>query len=230
MQSWDLSYQCRDSWRALARRLAPSQICSTEGAANESRMLCCVGREGWKGDPRAAALFPIHLRYQGEQRAVLRHFPAVHGGHGVGKTGADVVRGYEGQLILGRHHGWEFSRPPPRETNDFCGHTSFRNGMTCDVFRSAPLPAAHARAGRLRGRRAAPELTAAAAELNLTQSAVSRQIRQLEDLLGSELFARERRAVRLTTVGEAMRRKSAPRYSASRRQRWASGTTRGAAR
>lgn len=45
--------------------------------------------------------------------------------------------------------------------------------------------------------------TAAAAELNLTQSAVSRQIRALEELLGSDLFVRERQTVRLTLAGEA---------------------------
>ncbi|MDP3798491.1 MAG: LysR substrate-binding domain-containing protein [Polaromonas sp.] len=45
--------------------------------------------------------------------------------------------------------------------------------------------------------------TAAAAELNLTQSAVSRQIRLLEDLLGAELFIRERQTVRLTVAGES---------------------------
>lgn len=44
--------------------------------------------------------------------------------------------------------------------------------------------------------------TAAAAELHLTQSAVSRQIRSLEELLGSELFVRERQTVRLTLAGE----------------------------
>ncbi|WP_448191408.1 LysR family transcriptional regulator [Azospirillum sp. sgz301742] len=44
--------------------------------------------------------------------------------------------------------------------------------------------------------------TAAAAELNLTQSAVSRQIRALEEMLGSELFLRERQTVRLTFAGE----------------------------
>jgi LysR family glycine cleavage system transcriptional activator len=43
--------------------------------------------------------------------------------------------------------------------------------------------------------------TAAAAEVNLTQSAVSRQIRQLEDQLGAELFVRERQTVRLTSLG-----------------------------
>ncbi len=45
--------------------------------------------------------------------------------------------------------------------------------------------------------------TAAATELHLTQSAVSRQIRALEELLGSELFVRERQTVRLTQAGEA---------------------------
>jgi LysR family transcriptional regulator, glycine cleavage system transcriptional activator len=45
--------------------------------------------------------------------------------------------------------------------------------------------------------------TAAAAELHLTQSAVSRQIRSLEDSLGAELFVRERQTVRLTAAGEA---------------------------
>lgn len=45
--------------------------------------------------------------------------------------------------------------------------------------------------------------TAAASELHLTQSAVSRQIRSLEDLLGAELFVRERQTVRLNPSGEA---------------------------
>lgn len=45
--------------------------------------------------------------------------------------------------------------------------------------------------------------TAAAVELNLTQSAVSRQIRHLEQVLGSDLFIRERQTVRLTVAGEA---------------------------
>ncbi|WP_431858039.1 transcriptional regulator GcvA [Azospirillum sp.] len=48
--------------------------------------------------------------------------------------------------------------------------------------------------------------TAAAAELNLTQSAVSRQIRALEDVLGAELFLRERQTVRLTFAGETYAR------------------------
>ncbi|ALM87180.1 LysR family transcriptional regulator [Bordetella sp. N] len=45
--------------------------------------------------------------------------------------------------------------------------------------------------------------TAAAEELNLTQSAVSRQIRSLEMLLGADLFIRERQTVRLTAAGHA---------------------------
>jgi DNA-binding transcriptional LysR family regulator len=44
--------------------------------------------------------------------------------------------------------------------------------------------------------------TAAADELGLTQSAVSRQIRALEELLGSDLFVREKQTVRLTLAGE----------------------------
>jgi DNA-binding transcriptional LysR family regulator len=45
--------------------------------------------------------------------------------------------------------------------------------------------------------------TAAAAELHLTQSAVSRQIRALEALLQSSLFVREHQTVRLTLAGQA---------------------------
>lgn len=45
--------------------------------------------------------------------------------------------------------------------------------------------------------------TAAAAELSLTQSAVSRQVRALEELLGCDLFLRERQTVKLTAAGEA---------------------------
>lgn len=45
--------------------------------------------------------------------------------------------------------------------------------------------------------------TAAASEIMLTQSAVSRQIRALEDILGSPLFIRERQTVRLTDAGAA---------------------------
>lgn len=45
--------------------------------------------------------------------------------------------------------------------------------------------------------------TEAAAELHLTQSAISRQIRALEEQLGSPLFLREKQTVKLTLAGEA---------------------------
>ncbi|MGC7405458.1 LysR substrate-binding domain-containing protein [Pandoraea pneumonica] len=44
--------------------------------------------------------------------------------------------------------------------------------------------------------------TRAAVELNLTQSAVSRQIAQLEEFLGRTLFTREHRTLRLTVAGQ----------------------------
>lgn len=49
-------------------------------------------------------------------------------------------------------------------------------------------------------------VTAAARELDLTQSAVSRQIKALEEQLGVELFLRERQTVRLTLAGDAYAR------------------------
>lgn len=51
--------------------------------------------------------------------------------------------------------------------------------------------------------------TSAAHELSLTQSAVSRQIRALEEALGSPLFLRERQTVRLTTAGATYAREVA---------------------
>jgi LysR family transcriptional regulator, low CO2-responsive transcriptional regulator len=46
--------------------------------------------------------------------------------------------------------------------------------------------------------------TAAAKRLHLTQAAISMQIRQLEDELGVQLFARTPKRVRLTEAGEAL--------------------------
>ncbi|OGB40193.1 MAG: LysR family transcriptional regulator [Burkholderiales bacterium RIFCSPLOWO2_12_67_14] len=74
--------------------------------------------------------------------------------------------------------------------------------MTTALFPSRFLPSM----GMLKAFEAAARLgsfTAAAGELHLTQSAVSRQIRGLEDQLGAELFIRERQTVRLTLAGEA---------------------------
>jgi len=45
--------------------------------------------------------------------------------------------------------------------------------------------------------------TRAATKLHVAQSALSRQIRQLEDDLGTKLFERDHRGVRLTSAGEA---------------------------
>ncbi|MGL4197210.1 MAG: LysR family transcriptional regulator [Allorhizobium sp.] len=49
-------------------------------------------------------------------------------------------------------------------------------------------------------------ITAAARELNLTQSAVSRQIKALESQLGVDLFLRERQTIRLTVAGDGYAR------------------------
>ena len=49
-------------------------------------------------------------------------------------------------------------------------------------------------------------VTRAAQELNLTQGAVSRQIRALEEQLGAALFRRDRQRVRLTMAGEVYAR------------------------
>ena len=49
-------------------------------------------------------------------------------------------------------------------------------------------------------------VTAAAHELSLTQGAVSRQVRALEEQLGVALFRRERQRVRLTLAGESYAR------------------------
>jgi LysR family glycine cleavage system transcriptional activator len=48
--------------------------------------------------------------------------------------------------------------------------------------------------------------TRAARELHVTQSAISHQVRALEDELGAELFVRLPRALRLTSKGEALAR------------------------
>jgi len=52
--------------------------------------------------------------------------------------------------------------------------------------------------------------TQAAAELHLTQSAVSRQVQALEDHLAQKLFVRKTRRLELTAAGEALFRATAP--------------------
>ncbi|MGV3652743.1 MAG: transcriptional regulator GcvA [Noviherbaspirillum sp.] len=56
-------------------------------------------------------------------------------------------------------------------------------------------------------------LTSAARELHVTQSAVSRQIAALESYLGIELFRRERHGVSLTRSGRAYAEKVIPAFS-----------------
>ncbi|GAB3122206.1 LysR family transcriptional regulator [Novispirillum itersonii] len=65
---------------------------------------------------------------------------------------------------------------------------------------SLPLLAAFEAAART------GSVTGAARELSLTQSAVSRQIKALEEQLGIELFAREKQSIRLTVGGAAYAR------------------------
>ena len=55
-------------------------------------------------------------------------------------------------------------------------------------------------------------LTTAASELNVTQSAVSRQIASLETYLGVALFRRERHGVALTRVGKAYAEQVIPAF------------------
>ncbi len=64
------------------------------------------------------------------------------------------------------------------------------------------VPLATLRAFEVAGRHAG--FTAAAGELGTTQSAVSQQIRQLENHLGLPLFERIHRGVRLTTAGQVL--------------------------
>jgi LysR family glycine cleavage system transcriptional activator len=57
-------------------------------------------------------------------------------------------------------------------------------------------------------------LTSAAQELHVTQSAVSRQIAALETYLGVELFRRERHGVALTRVGQSYAEQVIPAFEA----------------
>ncbi len=55
--------------------------------------------------------------------------------------------------------------------------------------------------------------TKAAQHLNVTQSAVSRQVAALESFLNVRLFNRERHGIELTPAGEAYREKIAPAFA-----------------
>ena len=67
-------------------------------------------------------------------------------------------------------------------------------------------------------------MTTAANLLNLTQAAVSQQIKRLEDAFGAQLFERDRRGLRLTGAGERLFGK-AKRMLALNDEIWADMTT-----
>src|SRR3972149_3687520 len=88
-------------------------------------------------------------------------------------------------------------------------------GLACETGMRKPSPAAPpARPQprlppphRLKGFEAAARLlsfTKAGEELHLSQSAVSRQVQELEDQLGVRLFQRRHRALSLTEAGQAL--------------------------
>lgn len=63
-------------------------------------------------------------------------------------------------------------------------------------------------------------MTVAAEHLHVSQGAVSQQIKRLEEVLGGALFVRDRRAIRLTTLGERLFNK-AQQMLALNQQIWA---------
>lgn len=67
-------------------------------------------------------------------------------------------------------------------------------------------------------------MTAAGGVLNLTQAAVSQQIKRLEDMFGEELITRDRRGIRLTSAGERLFGR-AKRLLALNDEIWAEMTT-----
>lgn len=75
-------------------------------------------------------------------------------------------------------------------------------------------------------------LTAAAEELHVTQSAVSRQIGVLESYLGVALFRRERHGVALTRIGRSYAKQVIPAFNdiASATERLIKGSSQGALR
>jgi DNA-binding transcriptional LysR family regulator len=67
-------------------------------------------------------------------------------------------------------------------------------------------------------------MTAAGGVLNLTQAAVSQQIKRLEEMLGEELITRDRRGMKLTSAGERLFGR-AKRLLALNDEIWAEMTT-----
>lgn len=94
----------------------------------------------------------------------------------------------------------------PCRSNEYQPVNSFHYLM--NTVRRRPLSVGPIRAFEAVARRAS--FSAAADELHLTQSAVSRQIRSLEEELGAVLFLRGTRHVELTGAGSALLRGVAP--------------------
>src|SRR3990167_8461789 len=80
--------------------------------------------------------------------------------------------------------------------------------LTSSHPRTRPISAGHLRALEAVARHL--NFRAAAEELSLTQSAVSRQVQSLEDEVGVALFLRHTRAVELTSAGAQMLRAVVP--------------------
>ncbi|HVO07653.1 MAG TPA: LysR family transcriptional regulator, partial [Burkholderiaceae bacterium] len=76
------------------------------------------------------------------------------------------------------------------------------------TLRQRPLALDHLRTFEAVARRLS--FSAAADEQHLTQSAISRQIKSLEDELGSPLFSRGTRRVELSGAGLSLRHTVAP--------------------
>src|SRR3954462_4096577 len=83
-------------------------------------------------------------------------------------------------------------------SRDSCRATS----TPCSSVASWPWPRPAGRSGRAAS--GPGGTTRAAAVLHLTQSAVSQQIKRLEEGLGCELFRRDRKRMRLTEAGEGL--------------------------
>ena len=84
------------------------------------------------------------------------------------------------------------------------GERSFQIGIGMQIPRRLlpPIHALHAFEAAAR----TGSISNAARELDLTQSAVSRQIKGLEDQLGLELFVRDKQTIRLTLAGQSYAR------------------------
>ena len=85
---------------------------------------------------------------------------------------------------------------------------SLEPSLSHGLQRTRPLSAGHLRALEAVARHL--NFRAAAEELSLTQSAVSRQIQALEDEVGVALFLRHTRAVALTSAGAQLLRVVVP--------------------